>query len=348
MNAMSPWQFTIFRLAFGLFLAGFFALGPALPWPPTPVGGALLRGVLAALSLSFAAGFVRRPAAGLLALAWAVGVLPAALPEQPLWLAPGLLLILSLLAPEGEPGSRRAPPAEGWRLPPVLFGAAWIGLVAINGWVSFNRSGGTAMPVGHGPGALPLFFALLALMPKDRRWAWLGLLVCTLTLPPVSWVTAGGMLMLYLFTFDPRWLPPVAGRDGRLLLAFDGDCMICSRTLRFLATEDRADLLRFVKLQSTLGREMEATAGSGSLQTMLVKAEGRILTRSAGVLRVLAALGGHWRVLGWAGRLIPRPLADALYNFIAVHRYRWFGRTDVCAMPSPELRARLMDGDAAE
>ncbi|MEY4010594.1 MAG: hypothetical protein RLZZ93_1286, partial [Actinomycetota bacterium] len=32
-----------------------------------------------------------------------------------------------------------------------------------------------------------------------------------------------------------------------------------------------------------------------------------------------------------------------LYRLIARNRYRWFGRTDACMMPTPEIRARFID-----
>jgi predicted DCC family thiol-disulfide oxidoreductase YuxK len=41
-------------------------------------------------------------------------------------------------------------------------------------------------------------------------------------------------------------------------------------------------------------------------------------------------------------RIIPRPLRDALYRWFAARRYRWFGKSDTCRIPTPELRARFL------
>jgi predicted DCC family thiol-disulfide oxidoreductase YuxK len=41
-------------------------------------------------------------------------------------------------------------------------------------------------------------------------------------------------------------------------------------------------------------------------------------------------------------RFIPRPLRDLVYRFIARHRYRWFGKTESCWLPTPELRGRFL------
>jgi len=45
-------------------------------------------------------------------------------------------------------------------------------------------------------------------------------------------------------------------------------------------------------------------------------------------------LGGAWRALALL-RLIPRPIADWLYDAIAHNRYRLFGRTEACMMRRP-------------
>jgi predicted DCC family thiol-disulfide oxidoreductase YuxK len=41
--------------------------------------------------------------------------------------------------------------------------------------------------------------------------------------------------------------------------------------------------------------------------------------------------------------LVPRPLRDIVYAWVARNRYRWFGKRDVCMVPTPDLRARFLD-----
>lgn len=134
----------------------------------------------------------------------------------------------------------------------------------------------------------------------------------------------------------------MAGED-KIVLAFDGECLMCSRSIRWLAEHDAADQLRFVRLQSPRGREMEKQAGTGDLMTALVAADGRIYSRSDAVLRLWQALGGEFRLLAVMSRFIPRMLRDAAYDFIAARRHRWFGKGDACAMPSDALRGRLLE-----
>jgi predicted DCC family thiol-disulfide oxidoreductase YuxK len=70
--------------------------------------------------------------------------------------------------------------------------------------------------------------------------------------------------------------------------------------------------------------------------------DGALLTRSGAILRVLARIGGGWRVLGKLVETIPRPIRDAGYNFVSFVRYRIFGRRDdLCPALSPEERKRF-------
>ena len=119
--------------------------------------------------------------------------------------------------------------------------------------------------------------------------------------------------------------------SSRVVVRFDGECLLCSRGMRFIAEHDRADRLRFKALES-----------DAEPDSMRVEIDGRVLDRSDAVIAILDALGGPWRILAVAGRWVPRSLRDGLYRFIAARRYRWFGKGDACALPSEALRNRLL------
>lgn len=65
-------------------------------------------------------------------------------------------------------------------------------------------------------------------------------------------------------------------------------------------------------------------------------------TDSDAIVRVLAGLGGLWQLSGVL-RLVPRRVRDLGYRLIARNRYRWFGRSDHCMLPTPEQHARFLD-----
>ena len=151
-----------------------------------------------------------------------------------------------------------------------------------------------------------------------------------------------GMLMIHAFTFDPGWLRPHVGLSGKVTLAFDGECLLCSRLIRFLAEEDLGKHLDFTTLQGKAGQIMAGRMGGGHLQSLLVEVEGQIVSRSTAVLRLLVALGGHWRLMAMLGRLLPRRWRDRAYDFVAARRYHWFPKPSGCELPTQAVSVRLL------
>lgn len=139
-----------------------------------------------------------------------------------------------------------------------------------------------------------------------------------------------------------RWAPvPAPGLPDGLIL-FDGVCLLCSAWVRFVARRDPAMRFRFVAIQDAAGRDLAARLGidAAEPETNAVALGGRAFFKSDAALAVLRHLPG-WR---WTGalRAVPRPVRDWAYDRIARNRYRLFGRTDVCMVPTPDLAARFL------
>ena len=62
---------------------------------------------------------------------------------------------------------------------------------------------------------------------------------------------------------------------------------------------------------------------------------------SDGVIALARHIGGFSK-LAIIGKIIPKPLRDWLYNCVAKNRYKIFGRTDSCYLPTPENRDRFV------
>lgn len=142
---------------------------------------------------------------------------------------------------------------------------------------------------------------------------------------------------------DAALRPPAdAGAGPAPVILFDGHCLLCAGSVQFVLRHERDDAIRFVALQSAEGRALAAAQGvdADDPDTFLFIANGRAHQKSSGALEVLARLRPPWplaRVL----LLIPRPMRDAVYGLIARNRYRWFGRSDSCMAPTPQLRRRF-------
>lgn len=135
--------------------------------------------------------------------------------------------------------------------------------------------------------------------------------------------------------------------EDQAIVLFDGVCNFCNGVVRFVHARDPRGRLRFAALQSDAARRACAAAGHElpetlDPETIVVIAAGRVHERSDAALEIARRLRFPWPVLG-AFRVLPRALRDALYRVIARNRYRWFGRSDACMIPTPELRARFIE-----
>lgn len=135
------------------------------------------------------------------------------------------------------------------------------------------------------------------------------------------------------------------------ILLYDGVCGLCDRSVQFLLRHDRQARFRFAALQSEFARRALCRHGRdpATFDSMVLVLDAglpteRLLDRADGVLAVLEELGGGWRMLA-AARVIPRSLRNRAYDFIARHRYGWFGHYDHCVLPPTSVRARFIEDE---
>jgi predicted DCC family thiol-disulfide oxidoreductase YuxK len=129
-----------------------------------------------------------------------------------------------------------------------------------------------------------------------------------------------------------------------VIVVFDARCLLCNGWVKFLLKHDRKQIFQFASIQSPVGLALleKAQLKVEGLETLLVIDEqGRSFQHTAAILRVVHGLGWPWR-FAWVGWLIPAPLRDAIYRFIAKNRYRVFGRQEPCLLPRPEHRNRFL------
>lgn len=145
---------------------------------------------------------------------------------------------------------------------------------------------------------------------------------------------------------EPPRVEPPCGKPGEAsaTIVFDGVCLLCNGWVKFLLRHDRRGRYRFAAMQGQAGRALLLQHGldpDDPLSFLLVDASGA-WTDSDAIVRVPAGLGGIWR-LATVLRVVPSGVRDIGYRLIARNRYRWFGRTEHCMLPSPEQRARFLD-----
>lgn len=144
----------------------------------------------------------------------------------------------------------------------------------------------------------------------------------------------------YSYRQDPS-VPDFA--DDEAVMVFDGHCGLCSAMVDFILRHDTHNRIRLLPAQSVLGEALFTHYGmkSGDYDSVLVLEAGKLRVKMDGSLRLFALLGWPWTLTGVA-RLLPRFLADPLYDLIARHRIQWFGRRDTCRVATPAERERFL------
>ncbi len=127
------------------------------------------------------------------------------------------------------------------------------------------------------------------------------------------------------------------------VILFDGLCNFCSFWVKFVIRRDPKGKFRFAPLQSPSGREAARALDlpENPPASVILKEDGRYTVRSTASLRILRQLAGLWPLF-YFFIVVPAPLRDLAYKFVANNRYRWFGKNASCFVPTPEIRARFL------
>lgn len=135
---------------------------------------------------------------------------------------------------------------------------------------------------------------------------------------------------------------------ARNVVLFDGVCVLCDRSMRFLLRIDRHRRLSFAPLQGETARavldrhsELSSELATVIYVRALGQPEEKVYERSDAAIEILRSVGGPWR-MATAVRILPRLFRDALYGWIANHRYNWFGKLDACQLPNEESSERFL------
>lgn len=143
------------------------------------------------------------------------------------------------------------------------------------------------------------------------------------------------------------------------IILYDGPCNLCSAIVKFVIRRDPSAKFRFAALDSETGKtirmrmadasrdanaDMNADDGLRPADTFLLVRGGKVYSKSRAGLEVIKSLSGVWPLL-YMFIVVPAPLRDRVYDFIARRRYRWFGRNDRCLLPTGNNKDRFIVED---
>jgi predicted DCC family thiol-disulfide oxidoreductase YuxK len=135
-----------------------------------------------------------------------------------------------------------------------------------------------------------------------------------------------------------------ATRSMRPVVLFDGVCNLCNSTVLFIIKNDKTSRFAFASLQSTFGQSVlkKYALPLNELSTVLFLKEGQLFTKSNAALEIAKRLDGIWPIV-YVFKVVPLGVRNFVYDWIARNRYRWFGKRDVCMIPTPDLKTRFIE-----
>ncbi|MBT30890.1 MAG: thiol-disulfide oxidoreductase [Thalassobius sp.] len=126
------------------------------------------------------------------------------------------------------------------------------------------------------------------------------------------------------------------------IILFDGVCNLCNGSVNFIIDHDKKNRFKFTSLQSEKGQELLKKHNLNlELESIILVENEKTYQKSDAALRISKKLNFPIPLL-YVAIIIPRLIRDQIYNYIAKNRYKWFGKSDSCRMPTPELKAKFI------
>lgn len=132
--------------------------------------------------------------------------------------------------------------------------------------------------------------------------------------------------------------------SSKQLILFDGVCNLCNDSVQYVIQRDRKNSFMFAPLQGETGQALMKAYAIDPAQTdsvlLYTPGEG-IKYKSSAAIKIASKLGfpTNFLRLFW---IVPAFIRNAVYDYIAKNRYKWYGQKSECMIPTPDLKAKFL------
>lgn len=131
--------------------------------------------------------------------------------------------------------------------------------------------------------------------------------------------------------------------DDHKIILFDGVCNLCNGAINHVIKRDEKNVFKFAALQSDIGQELTSKFNIDRLKVdsiILIDGE-KHYEKSSAALYIAKHLSGAYPLL-FGFMIIPKFIRNAVYDYIARNRYKWFGKKESCMIPTAELKDKFL------
>ena len=127
------------------------------------------------------------------------------------------------------------------------------------------------------------------------------------------------------------------------IILFDGICNFCNSSINFVIDHDPEKHFKFVPLQSEIGQNIliKFHKNTKDFNSVILLKDNQLYEKSDAALEITKHLSGFWKYLS-VFRILPTFFLNFFYDIVAKNRYRIFGKSDSCRMPTAELKERFL------
>ncbi|MBU2996371.1 DUF393 domain-containing protein [Cellulophaga baltica] len=129
------------------------------------------------------------------------------------------------------------------------------------------------------------------------------------------------------------------------IIVFDGVCNLCNSSINKVIERDKNNTYVFASLQGEAGEKLTNERGIDTDlvdSIILIDPGVAYYTKSTAALKVIKSFGGIYSLFG-IFEYVPESIRDAIYDYVAKNRYKWYGKKEACMIPTPELKEKFLD-----
>jgi predicted DCC family thiol-disulfide oxidoreductase YuxK len=137
----------------------------------------------------------------------------------------------------------------------------------------------------------------------------------------------------------------IANIQRQHIILFDGICNLCNSSVNFILKHEKSPLFHFASIQSETGKELLQWCGLSEdfSEAVIYIENGKVHQGSTAALKIGQRLKFPWSAISSVGLLMPKIFRDWVYRRIGTHRYQWFGKREMCMVPTKELKVRFFE-----
>lgn len=127
------------------------------------------------------------------------------------------------------------------------------------------------------------------------------------------------------------------------IILFDGVCNFCNSSINFIIDHDPKKHFKFAPLQSDIGQEIlrKFNKNTEDFDSVFLLKNNTLYQKSEAALEITKHFSGLWKHLS-IFKIFPAFFLNFFYDIVAKNRYRIFGKSDSCRMPTAELKERFL------